>query len=75
MNAPAMRSTSWRDWMFPLRVALLAINAVCFGGCVVFLAVGTASGPLVLLTIGTGLSLGAGVAGAIIASRKQSSRR
>ncbi|MCL4180217.1 MAG: hypothetical protein KJ072_21050 [Verrucomicrobia bacterium] len=75
MNTPATRSTSWRDWMSPVRITLLAVNAVCFGGCVVLLALGTASGPLVLLTIGTGLSLGAGVAGAIMASRKQSSRR
>jgi hypothetical protein len=61
--------------MSPLRITLLATNAVCFGGCVVLLALGTVSGPLVLLTVGTGLSLGAGVAGAMIASRKQSSRR
>jgi hypothetical protein len=70
-----MRSTSWRDWLSPLKITLLAINAVCFGGCVVLLALGTVSGPLVLLTVGTGLSLGAGLAGAIIAWRKQSSRR
>jgi hypothetical protein len=75
MNAPATRSTSWQDGMSPLRITLLAVNALCFGGCVVLLAVGTASGPLLLLTIGTGLSLGAGVAGAITALRKQSSRR
>jgi hypothetical protein len=42
---------------------------------VVLLAGGTVSSPLVLLTIGTGLSLVAGIAGAMIAWRKQSSRR
>jgi hypothetical protein len=54
----------------PLRITILAINAVCFGGCLVLLALGTASGPLVLLTIATGLSFGAGLMGAIVASRE-----
>lgn len=61
--------------MSRLKITLLASNGVCFGGCVVLLALGTASGPLMLLTIGTGLSLGAGMAGAMTAWRKESSRR
>ena len=36
----------------------------------VLLALGSVSGPLVLLTIGTGLSLFAALTGAIIASRR-----
>jgi hypothetical protein len=36
-----------------LDMTLLIINAVAFGGCIVLLALGRASGPLVLLTIGT----------------------
>jgi hypothetical protein len=71
MNRPEKRNASWLSWMSPLRITLLAINAVCFGGCVVLLAVGTANSPLVLLTTGTGISMAAGLAGAIFASRKQ----
>jgi hypothetical protein len=75
MNTPAMSDTSWRDGMSSVRVTLRAIKAVCFGGCVVLRAGETARGPLVLLTVGTGLSLAAGLAGTMAASRKQSSRR
>jgi hypothetical protein len=35
-----------------LDVALLVINAVAFGACVVLLVLGRAGGPLVLLTVG-----------------------
>jgi len=57
----------WLGWLSPIKLILLAINAVCFGGCLVILAAGNVSGPLVLLTIGTGLSLFAGLTGALIA--------
>ena len=62
-------------WLSPLRVTLLVINAVCFGACLVLLAAGKGGGPVVLLTIGTGLMLFAGVTGALIACRRTRSRR
>lgn len=68
MSERDVKKASCRQWLSPLRLSLLAINAVCFGACLVLLAIGTASGPLVLLTIGTGLSLGAGLAGALVAA-------
>ena len=70
MNTSEKKNTSRREWISPGRITSLVINAICFGACIVLLAVGTASGPLVLLTIATGLSLGAGLTGAIAASRK-----
>jgi len=70
MNTSEKQDACWRKWLSPLRITSLAINAVCFGGCIVLLAFGAASGPLVFLTIGTGLSFGAGLGGAILASRK-----
>jgi len=75
MNTTEKHQSNWRECLSPLKITLLAINAVCFGGCLVLLALGTVSGPLVLLTTGTGLSLCAGLAGAIIASRKNAARR
>ena len=56
-------------WLSPLMLTLLAVNAVCFGGCIVLLAFGSS---VVLLTIGTGLSLGAGLTGAVLATRQGS---
>jgi hypothetical protein len=64
------RVDCWRAYLSPLKVSLLAVNAICFGGCVVLLALGSGGGPLVLLTVGTGLSFAAGVTGAIIAARR-----
>lgn len=58
------------EWLSPLRLCLLVINAICFGGCLVLLALGKTSGPLILLTVAVGLSLFAGAAGAILASRR-----
>jgi len=60
----------WRDFLSPLKLSLLVINAVCFGGTVVLLAMGREGGPLVLLTVATGLSLAAGATGAIVAARR-----
>lgn len=74
MNTTEKRHSDWREYLSPLKLALLAINAMCFGGCIVLLAFGVGSGPLILLTIGTGLSLGAGLIGAIVASRKAAAR-
>jgi hypothetical protein len=69
MKTPVKKNASCREWLPPLRITTLAINAVCFGACVVLLAVRGANGPLVLLTIGTGLASGTGLAGAILGSR------
>ena len=72
MKTTEKQISEWREYLSPLKIALLAINAVCFGACVVLLVSGAESGPLVLLTVGTGLSFLAGLAGAIIAARKHS---
>jgi len=61
---------SWREYLSPLKLSLLVVNAVCFGALLVVLALGTLSGPLVLITIATGLSLFAGLAGALMASKR-----
>lgn len=63
-------SEKWGVYLSPLRLSLLTVNAFCFGGLLVLLALRTPSGPLVVLTIATGLSLFAGFAGALIASRR-----
>jgi len=70
MNTTEKQHSDWRGYLSPLKITLLAINAVCFGACIVLLAFGAGSGPLVVLTIGTGLSFGAGLTGAIVAARK-----
>lgn len=36
-----------------LDMTLLVLNTLAFGGCLVLLLLGKASGPLILLTIGT----------------------
>ena len=64
------RVLSCRDYLSPLKLTLLVINAVCLGGCIVLLSIGSAGGPLVLLTVGLVLSLFAGLTGAIIAYRR-----
>ena len=56
------------DYLSPLKLTLLAVNAICFGGCVVLLAAGRGDGPVVLLTIGVGLMLFTGLTGALIAA-------
>lgn len=42
-------------YLSPFHLSLLAINGICFGGCLVLLAVKGVSGPLILLTIASGL--------------------
>lgn len=69
MASPGEQS-SWREYATPTQLTLLTVNAVCFGGCVAFLAVGRSSGPLLLLTIGTGLSMSVGLTGALLAARQ-----
>ena len=73
MNRDEKKIDSWREWISPLKLSLLVINAICFGGCIVLLATGASSGTLVILTIATGLSFGAGFVGAMIASQKYKS--
>jgi hypothetical protein len=70
MENPGKNSSSWREWNSPFHLILPVNNAVFFGGCIALLACGASGGTLVMLSIGTGLLLGAGLAGAITASRK-----
>lgn len=74
MSVSDRGESACRQWISPLRLTLLAVNAVCFGACLVLLALATVSGALIVLTIGTGLSFGAGLAGAIGAARKIATR-
>ena len=67
--------SGWRVYLSPLRITLLVINVVCFGGCIVLLTFGTVTGPLLLLTVGTGLSSGAGLTGVIVALHRNRDRR
>ena len=71
MTMPKKQDLSFSDGVSPLRLSLLAINAVCLGACMVLLTIRSANGPLVLLTIGVGLSFGTGFVGAMAASRKR----
>ncbi len=75
MNTTEKQNRDWREYLSPLKITLLAINAVCFGVGVVLLALGAGSGPLILLTIGTGLTFVAGLTGAIVALRKHAAHR
>ena len=61
-------------WLSPLQVTLLAINALCFGACLVLLVAGRGDGEVVLLTVSTGLMLFAGWAGAVICARQKRRR-
>jgi hypothetical protein len=60
----------WRANLSPLKLSLLVVNAVCFGGFLVFLALGKSSGSIVVMTVATGLMLFAGLAGALMVSRR-----
>jgi hypothetical protein len=71
MSLPESQNPNWRAYLSPLKLTLLAINAVCFGACLVLLVSGADSISVVFLTIGTGLSFLTGLVGAIVASRKQ----
>lgn len=75
MTPTEKREAGWRAYLSPLRLTLLAANGVCFGGLLVLLALGKASGPVIVLTIGTGLSFGALVTSAITASRRVLGKR
>lgn len=75
MSATEKAKSDWGEYLSPLKISLLAVNALCFGGLIVLLAISTASGPLIFLTIGAGLSFSGGLSGAIIASRKRAARQ
>lgn len=60
----------WCYFLRPLKLTVLVVNALCFGVCIVLLGFTAVTAALILLTIGTGLSVFAGLVGAIIASRK-----
>jgi len=75
MTTAEKREASWREYLSPLKLTLLAVNGVCFGALLVLLTLGAGSGPVVLLTIGTGLSFGVLVVGAIIASRRVTGKK
>ena len=45
----------------------LTVNAIAFGGCIAFVALGAVNGPTVLLLIGTGLYTVAGLRGVFLA--------
>lgn len=70
MNNEIREGRCWRHWVSPLGILLLAANALCFGMCLVLLSSGRGSGPLIVVTLATGLSMGAGVIGAVMAWRK-----
>lgn len=64
-----------REFLSPLNVILLAANGVCFGGCLVMLLLGHINIPLILLTLGTGLSFGALTLGAYLCARKETQHK
>ncbi|MHC1767022.1 MAG: hypothetical protein AB9869_22430 [Verrucomicrobiia bacterium] len=69
------REDRWNEYLSPLKLGLLAVNGLCFGDLLVLLVLGKSTGEVVVLTIGTGLSFGALLTGAIIAARRRSSHR
>ncbi len=64
------RDDRWREYLSPLMLALLAVNGVCFGALIVLLVLGKTGGGDEILMIGTGLSFGALMVGAMMASRR-----
>ena len=60
----------WRANLSPLKLSLIVVNAFSFGSFLVFLALGESSGLLVGMTVATGLMFFAGLAGALVASRR-----
>lgn len=67
--AETLEQASRHWYRSPLAYILLVSNALCFAVCVALLMFKGANGPLVALTIGTGLMAAAGLAGSICASR------
>jgi hypothetical protein len=71
MNTDHHQRSGWGKYLSPFKLTLTAVNAVCFGACLVLLLMEKGGVPLVFLAIGTGLSSVAGLTGAVIASRKR----
>lgn len=71
MNQPTQNKAACGKPGLPWGVVSLTINAICFWGCLVLLVLGTVTGPLVLLAIGTGLSAGAGFAAVLKLAGRQ----
>lgn len=61
---------SWREYLSPFKLTLLAINWISFCGSIALLALGQAKVSLVILLVGSGIYCVAGLAGVIIAVRK-----
>ncbi|MBI1390477.1 MAG: hypothetical protein GC154_18730 [bacterium] len=68
MSEPSDKSYDHQQ-KYPFRITLMTLNAICFGGCCVLLILGKPNGPLVLLTIATGLSTFANLVGACLEAR------
>lgn len=71
MKSADPQNACWSVDLSPLKLTLLAINGVCFGGLLVLLIIGSPSGAAVLLTLGTGLSFLSLATGATVASRRR----
>lgn len=65
----------WRSFLSPLNLTLLAVNAICFGGFLAFLAAGKADAPVVVLTVTTGVMFSCLLTGALVASCRARSAR
>ena len=57
------------EYLSPLRLSLLVVNGICFGGFVMLILLGKSNVFLIVMTASTGLMLFAGLAGALLASR------
>ena len=66
MNTTEKQRYQREPYLSPFKVTLPALNAACLGVCIVLWAVGDGDGPLVLLTIGSGLTVGAGSVGTVV---------
>lgn len=73
LREPEKPEESWREYISPLRLAILAVNWICFCASIVLIAQGRAAPPLVVLLIGTGLCSIGGLIGTIVAARKRRS--
>lgn len=59
------------EYLSPLKLTLLALNGISFGGLLVLVLLGRATPPVVFLTISTGVSLTALLIGTLLASRNR----
>jgi hypothetical protein len=75
MNTTEKEESERREYPSPIGITLLVVNAICFGGFVALLAVGARGVPVVLLTIGTGMSLSVGLTRTLKALHTFATRR